>query len=113
MLSLSHFDANLAYVKHAHIVMWGLSMREPGHIKRAPRVDTNIDAALTDSDGSRMEVVVLDISREGCRLETDGALKIGERIELHVPRYGTFPAQVRWAVGNEAGAVFLEPVILP
>jgi hypothetical protein len=88
-------------------------MREPGHIKRAPRVDTNINAALTDSDGSRMEVVVLDISREGCRLETDGTLTIGEKIELHVPRYGSFPAQIRWALGHEAGAVFLEPVILP
>jgi hypothetical protein len=88
-------------------------MREPGHIKRAPRVDTHIDAALTDCDGSRMEAVVLDISREGCRLETDGTLKIGEKIELHVPRFGTFAAQVRWAMGNEAGAVFQEPVILP
>ena len=112
MLSLSHYDANLADVKYAGLSMWGLGMREPGHIKRAPRVDTHIDAALTDSDGSRMEVIVLDISREGCRLETDGTLKIGEKIELHVPRYGTYPAQVRWAVGNEAGAVFLEPVIL-
>jgi hypothetical protein len=88
-------------------------MREPGQIKRAPRVDTNIEAAVTDSDGGRMDVVVLDISREGCRLETDGTLQIGEKIELHVPRYGTFPAQVRWSMGNEAGAVFLEPVILP
>ena len=94
-------------------VEWGQSMREPGHIKRAPRVDTSIDAVLTDSDGNRMKVVVLDISREGCRLEADGALKIGERIDLHVPRYGNYPAQVRWAVGNEAGAIFLEPVILP
>ena len=88
-------------------------MREPGHIKRAPRVDTNINASVTDSDGSSLDVVVLDISREGCRLEADGTLKIGEKIELNVPRYGTFPAQVRWAMGKEAGAVFLEPVILP
>ena len=88
-------------------------MREPGHIKRAPRVDTNINASVTDSDGSSLDVVVLDISREGCRLEADGTLKIGEKIELNVPRYGTFPAQIRWAMGKEAGAVFLEPVILP
>ena len=88
-------------------------MREPGHIKRAPRVDTNINASVTDSDGSSLDVVVLDISREGCRLEADETLKIGEKIELNVPRYGTFPAQVRWAMGKEAGAVFLEPVILP
>ena len=88
-------------------------MREPGFIKRAPRVETKFDASLTDSDGGAVAVVVLDISREGCRLETDGSLKIGEKVELNVPRYGSFPAQIRWAVGNEAGAVFLEPVFLP
>jgi hypothetical protein len=88
-------------------------MREPGFIKRAPRVDTKFDASLTDSDGHKLEVVVIDISREGCRLETNGELKIGEKIQLEVPKYGTFPAQVRWALGNEAGAVFLEPVFLP
>lgn len=88
-------------------------MREPGQIKRAPRVDTRFDAQLTDSDGRRTSVVVLDLSREGCRLQTDQVLKIGERIELQVPKYGTFPAQVRWALEGEAGAVFLEPVFLP
>jgi hypothetical protein len=88
-------------------------MREPGHIKRAPRVDTRIDASLTDSDGGILHVIVTDISREGCRLEADGSLKIGEMIQLEVPKYGSFPAQIRWALGNEAGAVFLEPVVLP
>lgn len=88
-------------------------MREPGQTKRAPRVDTKFDASLTDSDGGRIAVVVTDISREGCRLETDGSLKIGEKVQLEVPKYGTFPAQIRWAVGKEAGAVFLEPMLLP
>jgi hypothetical protein len=88
-------------------------MREPGYIKRAPRVDTKFSTALIDSDGSRVPVVVTDLSREGCRLETDGALKIGERVQIEVPKYGTFPAQIRWALGREAGAIFLEPIFLP
>lgn len=88
-------------------------MREPGFIKRAPRVDTHFQTSLTDSDGGKMPVVVTDISREGCRLETDGSLKIGEQVELEVPKYGTYSAQIRWAMGNQAGAVFLEPVFLP
>jgi hypothetical protein len=88
-------------------------MREPGFIKRAPRVDTNIAASVTDSDGSTLAVVVTDISRDGCRMEADGSLKIGEKVELHVPKYGTYPAQIRWALGNEVGAVFLEPIVLP
>ena len=88
-------------------------MREPGQIKRSPRVDTRFEASLVDSDGNQHRVVVTDISREGCRLETDGSLRIGEQVQLEVPKYGTFPAQIRWALGNEAGAVFLEPVFLP
>lgn len=88
-------------------------MREPGYIKRAPRVDTNFKTSLTDSDGGKLAVVVTDISKEGCRLETDGSLKIGEHVQIEVPKYGTFPAQIRWALGKEAGAVFLEPIFLP
>jgi hypothetical protein len=88
-------------------------MREPGQIKRAPRVDTRFKATLIDSDGGKHSVLVTDISREGCRLETPVLLKIGEHIQIEVPKYGTYPAQIRWALGNEAGAVFLEPVFLP
>ena len=87
--------------------------REPGQIKRAPRVDTRFKAKLVDSDGNVLPVTVMDISREGCRLETDGTLKIGEKVHIEVPKYGNCPAQIRWALGDEAGAVFLEPVFLP
>ncbi len=87
-------------------------MREPGQIKRAPRVDTRFRTKLTDSDGSTVEVVVIDISREGCRLESEATLKIGEYVQIEVPKHGSFAAQIRWALGNEAGAVFLEPVFL-
>ena len=88
-------------------------MREPGQVKRAPRVDTRFKATLIDSDGGKHHVWITDISREGCRLETEELLKIGESVQLEVPKYGMYPAQIRWALGNEAGAVFLEPVFLP
>ncbi len=88
-------------------------MREPGFIKRSPRVATNYKTSLTDSDGGKVPVVVTDISREGCRLETDGSLQIGEMVEISVGRLGTYPAQIRWALGQEAGAVFLRPVDEP
>jgi hypothetical protein len=88
-------------------------MREPGQIKRAARVDTRFKATLVDSDGAQHDVIVTDISREGCRLETKELLKIGENVKIEVPKYGLYPAQIRWALGDEAGAVFLEPVFLP
>ena len=58
-------------------------MREPGQVKRAPRVDTKFKAKLTDSDGNVVPVTVMDISREGCRLEAEGMLKItaGDKVE--------------------------------
>ena len=87
-------------------------MREPGHIKRAARVDTRVETFLTDSDGNRIPVVVIDISRDGCRMETSAMLRISEKVQIEVPKYGTFAAQIRWALGNEAGAVFLEPVFV-
>ena len=88
-------------------------MREPGIIQRAPRVATKYDAALTDADGGKIEVVVTDISREGCRLETDGSLEVGEKVEIKVDRYGSFAAQIRWIAGKQAGVRFLDPLILP
>ena len=88
-------------------------MREPGIIQRAPRVATKYDAALTDADGGKIEVVVTDISREGCRLETDGSLEVGEKVEIKVDRYGSFAAQVQWIAGRQAGVRFLDPLILP
>ena len=88
-------------------------MRESGVIQRAPRVSTHYGAALTDADGGTIDVIVTDISREGCRLETDGSLEIGEQVEIKVERYGSFAAQIRWIAGKQAGARFLDPLILP
>lgn len=87
-------------------------MREPGFIKRSPRVDTNFATTLTDSDGNTVAVRVVDLSREGCRLETEATLKIGENVQIEVPKYGSFEAQIRWALGNEAGAVFKDEIFL-
>jgi hypothetical protein len=87
-------------------------MREPGHIKRPPRVDTRIETFLTDSDGNRISVIVMYISQDGCRMDTTAMLRIGEKVQIEVPKYGNFAAQIRWALGNEAGAIFLEPVFV-
>ena len=83
--------------------------RELGHIKRQPRVDVNHKGILVDSEGVETEVIVTDISAEGCRLVTDGTPIIGEHVRLRVGRVGYYPAQVRWALGTEAGLAFTGP----
>ena len=64
------------------------------------------------SDGSEQPVKITDVSSGGFRLQTSDTLPIGEHVFLRVPRYGDFPAQIRWALGPDAGGVFLEPVEL-
>lgn len=88
-------------------------MPEPGEKPRATRIATTYSGVLTDADGGTIPVVVIDISREGCRLEADGSLAVGEKVVLNVDRYGSYAAQIRWVRGRQAGAVFLDPVILP
>ena len=85
-------------------------VRIPGFIKRAPRVELRRKAVLIDSDKAEHEVVVVDVSSAGFRLEVQETPRIGELVTLRVERGAEFPAQIRWALGNEAGGVFLGPV---
>ena len=88
-------------------------MRKVMRQDRAPRVDSRLVGTVTGPDGETMSAVVLDISREGCRLSVDGELHLGNRIAIDVDRYGSHIAEVRWSAGGEVGAVFVEPVLLP
>ncbi len=86
--------------------------RIPGHVARTPRVSVAHDATLVMSDGSEHSVTITDVSSGGFKLRTDVTIPIGEHVFLRVERYGDFPAQIRWALGTEAGGVFLTPVEL-
>ena len=87
--------------------------RTPGHVPRGHRIEVAHDATLVLDDGSEQSVTITDVSSGGFRLVSEGTLPIGAHVFLRVPRYGDFPAQIRWALGTDAGGVFLEPVDLP
>ena len=87
--------------------------RIPGEISRAARVSVLQDAVLVLADGSEHFVKITDVSSGGFRLSASETLPIGQHVFLRVQRYGDFPAQIRWALGHEAGGVFLQPVELP
>ena len=84
--------------------------RDRGLNKRAPRIDVRRPAVLINSDGAAADVTVLDVSSGGFKLEVSECPRIGEFVRLRVEHGDEFPAQIRWALGNEAGGVFLEPV---
>ena len=84
--------------------------RSPDFNTRPPRVDVRRPAVLVDSEGHEASVTILDVSRGGFRLEVSEAPLVGELVRLRVERGEEFPAQIRWALGNQAGGVFLDPV---
>ena len=84
-----------------------------GDGRRGPRIEGRFDAVLIDSAGREYAVVIRDLSSTGFRLEGNENFRAGERVALRVSRYGDFPAEIRWALGHEAGGVFLEAVNLP
>jgi hypothetical protein len=84
--------------------------RAPGFIKRAPRVDLRQNATLLNSDGVAVNVVLLDLSSSGFKIEAPETLRIGEIVTLHVGRSSEMKAQIRWALGDQAGGVFITPI---
>lgn len=84
--------------------------RVPGFIKRAPRIDLRRPAVLIDSAGVETVVTVVDVSSGGFKLQVAETPRIGEMVILRVDGSGDIEAQIRWAVGDQAGGVFLTQV---
>ena len=83
-----------------------------GYAKRDPRIAVRCEAVLIESDGCTLDVVIIDVSRDGFRLESDSQLEVGSEIMLLVTKLAPVKAMIRWTCGHEAGGVFLEPVAL-
>ncbi|HEU5482391.1 MAG TPA: PilZ domain-containing protein [Sphingomicrobium sp.] len=79
---------------------------------REARVTLNCDAVLTESDGCTLDVVIVDVSKGGFRLQSLAELEVGSDVLLHVHKLAPVRGQIRWTCGQEAGGVFLDPVSL-
>jgi hypothetical protein len=84
-----------------------VTLRGDGWVGRKDRHLVEVDAVLHRSDGSKTRARLTDLSDEGCRIEADSNLRIGERLQISMPRMGQVKAQVRWALPGSAGAKFL------
>lgn len=81
--------------------------RMHGWIGRKDRNPVEVDAVIQRTDGSKAPVKLTNFSDEGCRIEGAKEFRIGERLEIAIPRMGHVRAQVRWAFADTAGARFL------
>ena len=75
-------------------------------IDRRERRRVAMHGFVVRSDGSSVEILVLDLSYEGCGIETPVALEAGEALKLSVLRRGAIDTHVRWYVNGRAGLVF-------
>lgn len=80
------------------------------HIKRPPRVDLRRPAVMIDSDGNATSVIILDVSATGFRVEVSEPPRIDEFVTLKADRCPDFAGQICWALGDQAGGIFLTPV---
>jgi hypothetical protein len=81
--------------------------RMHGWIGRKDRDEVAIDAVVHRDDGSKESVTLTNLSPDGCRIDSDGDFRIGERLQIAVPSMGQMNAQIRWALPGSAGARFL------
>ena len=78
-----------------------------GWVGRKDRDPVAVDAVVLRTDGSKSPVRLTDFSDTGCRIESDTEFRIGERLQIAIPRMGQVKAQIRWSVGGCAGAKFV------
>ncbi|HEX6218775.1 MAG TPA: PilZ domain-containing protein [Sphingomicrobium sp.] len=81
-------------------------MREPGWTPRNDRRPVDLAAFVHRGEGEPLPAIVKDLTEQGCRLTAEETLRIGERVKIEIPRLGFLDAQIRWALGGEAGVLF-------
>jgi hypothetical protein len=72
---------------------------------RRLRHEVELVAEVHYPDGHRAEALISNLSLDGCRMQ--GWYRIGDVLELTIPRIGRVRGQVRWALGGNAGIRFL------
>ena len=81
--------------------------------RRDPRHPMVLPAFAILGDGSTVELTILDLSYDGCRVEVPVAFLPKTRLKLSVPRLGKLDAEVRWCDGNVAGLCFTSEALQP
>jgi hypothetical protein len=75
-------------------------------VERRERRPVSLRSFVVREDGSSSEALLLDLSYDGCGIETPAALRPGEAVKLSVLRRGAMDATVRWCKDGKAGLVF-------
>lgn len=75
-------------------------------VERSERRPVSLRASIERGDGTAHEISVLNLSCEGCGIQTPIELEAGEPISLSVAGRGAIDSYVRWWKDGHAGLVF-------
>ncbi|WP_275402009.1 PilZ domain-containing protein [Sphingomonas ginkgonis] len=75
-------------------------------LQRRDRFPVRVSATVAVDDRDPVPCVMLNISQDGCRIETDQTLPIGSMVIIHEPRLGTLRGTVRWSLLGSSGCRF-------
>lgn len=75
-------------------------------VDRTERRPVSLSGHALLEDGTTAKIQVLDLSYDGCGIETPATLMSGESIKISVLRRGVIDAEVRWCADGKAGLVF-------
>jgi hypothetical protein len=78
----------------------------PTPVERRERRPVSLSGFASLEDGTTAEILVVDLSYEGCGIEIPIELEAGQPITLSVLRRGAINADVRWYAKGKAGLVF-------
>lgn len=68
---------------------------------------------LTEPDGCKVEVQLVNVSRSGFCIRSGAELMTGEQVYLDAPRCGPQRAKIIWTLGERAGGLFLDSAPVP
>jgi hypothetical protein len=79
--------------------------------RRTKREKVIVAARCRKYDGLVENVILSDLSEDGCRLYADDmTLRVGQRLTLQPSKLDAIAGQVRWVDGNRAGVAFDQPL---
>lgn len=81
-------------------------MRLPGWLSRFDRDRVTLHGIAELPDGRVIPAQLTNLSKEGCRLETDETLKIGGRVKVTMEMFDQVGGTVRWSLLGKSGVRF-------
>ena len=74
---------------------------------RGLRTKVALELMAFRAEGPGFPVIIENISRDGCQIQSDASLDVGETIKLKHEVMGELSGKVRWTSGGRAGLQFL------